>query len=117
MALSWVKTYNTFKDLLNKTRQIVYSLYWAKGINKKKFKDTKILLIQFSIKINTIFMISEKSRTSDPCRSVLNLADKVNLKRTEYSYKNNNFEISAPTVNDEFELSDQSYSVLDIQND
>ena len=37
-------------------------------------------------------MISEKSRTSDPCRPVLNLADKVNLKRTEYSYKNNNFE-------------------------
>ena len=30
--------------------------------------------------------------------------------------KNNKFKISAPTWNEEFELPDGSYSVLDIQN-
>ena len=32
------------------------------------------------------------------------------------SYENNKFKISAPTWNEEFELPDGSYSVLDIQN-
>ena len=32
------------------------------------------------------------------------------------SYKNNKFKISAPTWNEEFELLDESYSILDIQD-
>ena len=32
------------------------------------------------------------------------------------SYKNNKFKISAPTRNEEFELTDGSYSVSDIQD-
>ena len=36
--------------------------------------------------------------------------------KTKSSYNNNKFEISAPTWNDEFELSDGSYSVSDIQD-
>ena len=32
------------------------------------------------------------------------------------SYKNNKFKMSAPTWNEEFELSDNSYSVSDIQD-
>ena len=34
----------------------------------------------------------------------------------ESSYNNNKFKISAPTWNDEFELPDGSYSILDIQD-
>ena len=38
------------------------------------------------------------------------------MKNIKKPYKNNKFEISAKTWNEEFELSDGSYSVSDIQN-
>ena len=84
--------------------------------------------------MDTIFMNSENSKTSAPHRLLLNLSDKINLKRSEKyvalsnlsiyntwknikkSYKNNKFKISAPTWNEEFELPDGSYSVSDIQD-
>ena len=84
--------------------------------------------------MNTIFMNSENSKTSDPHRLFLNLTDKINLSRSDKyvalsnlsiyytwknikkSYKNNKFKISAPTWNEEFELPDGSYSAPDIQN-
>ena len=71
--------------------------------------------------MDTIFMNSEKSKTSDPHRPLLNLSDKINLKRSDkyvalsdlsiyYTqknikqlYKNNKFKISSPTWNAEFE--------------
>ena len=79
-------------------------------------------------------MNSGNSKTPDPQKLLLNLSDKVNLKRSDKyvalsnlsiyytwknikkSYKNNKFKISAPTWNEEFELPDGSYSVSDIQN-
>ena len=82
--------------------------------------------------MDTIFMNSKNSKTSDPHRLLLNLTDKINLKRSdEYvallnlsiyytwknikkSYKNNKFKISAPTWNEEFELPDGSNSASDI---
>ena len=84
--------------------------------------------------MDTIFMNSENSKTSDPHRLLLNLTDKINLKRSDKyvalsnlsiyytwknikkSYKNNKFKISAPTRNEECELPDGSYSVSDIQD-
>ena len=75
--------------------------------------------------MDTIFMNSENSKTSDPHRLLLNLTDKINLKRSDKyvalsnlsiyytwknikkSYKNNKFKISAPTWNEEFELPDE----------
>ena len=78
-------------------------------------------------------MNSKNSGTSDPHRLLLNLTDKINLKRSvkyvdlskvsiyytwkniKNSYKNNKFKISAPTWNEEFELPNGSYSVSDIQ--
>ena len=83
-------------------------------------------------KMSTIFMNSENSKTSDPHRLLLNLTDKIELRRKDIytasstvsisytwknikeSYKNNKFNISAPTWNDEFELPDESYSISDI---
>ena len=83
-------------------------------------------------KMNTIFMNSENSKTSDPQRLLLNLTDKIYLRRKDKyiafsnlgiyytwknikkAYKNNEFENSAPTWNEEFELPDGSYSISDI---
>ena len=83
--------------------------------------------------MDTIFMNSENSKTSDPLRLLLNLLDKINLKRSDKyvalsnlsihytwknitkSCKNDKFKISALTWNEEFELPDGSYSVSDIQ--
>ena len=83
--------------------------------------------------MDTIFMNSENSKTSDPHRLLLNLTDKINLKRSDkyvalsnlsiyYTWKNikksykNIFKISALTWNKEFELSDGSYSGSDVQD-
>ena len=70
--------------------------------------------------MDTVFMNSENSKISDPHRLLLNLTDKLNLKRndkyvalsnlsnyqtqknTKKSYKNNKFKISALTWNGEF---------------
>ena len=79
-------------------------------------------------------MNSEKSKISYPHRILLNLLDKINLKRSDKyvalsnlsiyctwknvrkSYKNNKIKISALILNEEFELPDGSYSVSDIQD-
>ena len=65
--------------------------------------------------MDTIFMNFENSGTSDPHRSLLNLTDKINLKRSDKyvalsnpsiyytwknikeSFKNSKFKMSAPT--------------------
>ena len=84
--------------------------------------------------MNTIFMNSKNSKTSDSHRLLFNLTNKVNYKRSysyvtlanismyytwkdmKMSYKNNKFKISAPKQNQEFELPDGSYSTPDIQD-
>ena len=84
--------------------------------------------------MDTIFMNSKNSKTSDPHKLLLNLSEKIKLKRsdkyvafsilsiyytwknTKKSYKINKFKISALTWNEEFELPDGSYSVSDIQD-
>ena len=80
------------------------------------------------------FMVSEKSKTSDPYRLLLNLSDKTHLKRSnryialsnlsiyytwkniKKPYKNSKFKISAPSWNDKFELPPASilYLILKI---
>ena len=84
--------------------------------------------------MDTIFMNSEKSKTSEHNVLVLKLTDKLDLRRgqktvtlsnlsiyytwknVKSSYNNNKFKISAPTWSKEFELPDGSYSVSDIQD-
>ena len=84
--------------------------------------------------MDTIFMNSENSKTSEYHVLVLKLTDKLDLRRgqktvalsnlniyytwknIESSYNNNKFKISAPTWNKEFELLDGSYSISDIQD-
>ena len=84
--------------------------------------------------MDTIFMNSENSRTSEYHVLVLKLADKLDLRsgqksvalsnlsiyytweNIKTSYKNNKFKISAPTWSDESELPDGSHSISDIQD-
>ena len=84
--------------------------------------------------MNTIFINSKNSKTSDLHTLLLNLTDKIDLRRNDkyialsnfsiyYTqknikkpYKNIKFKISAPTWNEESELPDGSYSILDIRD-
>ena len=79
-------------------------------------------------------MNSQNSKTSDPHRLLLNLIDKIGIRRNDkyislsnlsiyYAwksskkwYRNNKFKISAPKWNEEFESHDGSYSTLDIED-
>ena len=84
--------------------------------------------------MDTLFMNSENSKTSEPHILKLKLTDKLDLildkkvialsnismyytwNNIKSSYNNNKFKISAPTWNEEFTLPDGSYSVSDIQD-
>ena len=85
--------------------------------------------------MDTIFMNSENSKTSEYYVLVLKLTNKLDLRRGQKtvalsnlsifytwknlksSYNNNNkSKISAPTWNEEFELPDGSYSISDIED-
>ena len=83
--------------------------------------------------METIFMNTENSKTNEPHRFRLSLADKLNLKNPNknialgnlsiYTWKNiksahnnNKFKISALTWNAEFDLHDGSYSIAEIQD-
>ena len=79
-------------------------------------------------------MNSENSKTPKPHVLILKLTNKLDLrigkkvialsnlsiyytwKNIKNSYNCNQFKISAPTWNDEFELPDGSYSITDIQD-
>ena len=79
--------------------------------------------------MDTIFINSENSKTSEPHVLILKLTDKLDLRRAKkstalsnpsiyYTWKNikssynhNKFKLSAPTWNDKFELPNGSYSV------
>ena len=84
--------------------------------------------------MDTIFMNSENSKTSEHHVFLLKLTDKLDLRRGQKtvalsnlsiyytwknvnsSYNNNKFKISTPTWSEEFELPDGSYSVSDIHD-
>ena len=84
--------------------------------------------------MDTIFMNSENSKTSEPHILKLKLTDKLDLRldkkvialsnlsicyawnNIKRSYKNNKFIISAPRWNEEFTLPDGAYSISDIQD-
>ena len=84
--------------------------------------------------MDTIFMNSENSRTSEYHVLTLKLTHKLDLRRGQKtvalsnlsiyytwkniksSYNNNKFKISAPAWSEKFELPDGSYSISDIQD-
>ena len=71
--------------------------------------------------MDTIFMNSENSKTSKPHVFILTLTYKFDLRRFEkvLLYQILVFiklKMSAPTLNDKFELPDESYSISDFQD-
>ena len=84
--------------------------------------------------METIFMNTDNSKTNEPLRFKLDLADKLNLKNPKknialvnlsiyYNWKNikseyysNEFKISASTWSEKFNLPDGSYTIDDIQD-
>ena len=66
----------------NEIRQIIYSLYQEKEIAKKVYNNIKSS-INLQNRMDTMFMNSKNSGTSDPHTLLLNLTDKINLKRSD----------------------------------
>ena len=84
--------------------------------------------------METFFMNTKNSKTSEPHRLQYNLIDKLDFKNPNRNralsslsiyytwknvksmYNNNKFKISAPTLNDTFDLPDGSYNIPAIQN-
>ena len=148
IVLPQIKAGNISENLLIEIRLIIHYLYQAKEITKsiQQYNEfdkvlVKLILYLFTIlfdEIDTIFMNSENSKTSDPDRVnlsiLLNLLDKINVKRRDKyvglsnlsiyyawknikkSFKNNKFKRWAPTWNNKFELLDGLYSVSHIQD-
>ena len=79
IALAQVKAGNNSESLLNEIREIVYSLYQSKQITKKVYNNI-IKSIQERIKMDTIFINSENSKTSEPHILVLTLNNKLDLR-------------------------------------
>ena len=119
---------------LTKWNQTNYIIFVSRKEVTKKVYDSIMNSIKLSSRINTVFMNSKNSKSSDRIRPLFNLNDKINnLKKSNkyialsnlYIYytwnnikkscENNRFKISAPTWNEDFELPDGSYSVSDIQ--
>ena len=119
---------------LTKWNQTNYIIFVSRKEVTKKVYDSIMNSIKLSSRINTVFMNSKNSKSSDRHRPLFNLNDKINnLKKSnkyialsnlniyytwnniKKSCENNRFKILAPTWNEDFELSDGSYSVSDIQ--
>ena len=84
--------------------------------------------------METFFMNSKNSKTSEPNRFKYDLIDKLDLKNpnknmalgnlsiyytwknVKSTYTNNKFKISAPTWNETFDLPDGSYNISEIQD-
>ena len=84
--------------------------------------------------METFFMNTKISKTSEPHRFRYNLIDKLDLKNpnkimalanlsiyytwknAKSIYNNNKFKISAPTWNETFDLPDGSYNISEIQD-
>ena len=78
--LAQAKAVNTSENLLDEIRQIIYSLYREKEITKKVYNNA-INSIKF--RMDTIFLNSENTKTSDLHRLLFNLSGKINLKRSD----------------------------------
>ena len=61
IILAQIKARNTSKNLLNKTRQIIYSSYWANKINKR-VNNNILNSIHIQYKKDNIFMNSRNSK-------------------------------------------------------
>ena len=80
IVLAQVQAANSPEKVLNKIHQICY-LFQAKEVTQKLYKNIMALLKVWN-KMGAIFMNFENRKTSKPYRLSLNLADKINLKKS-----------------------------------
>ena len=115
IALAQTKAGNDSESVLSEVRQIVYSLCQSKEITKKIYNNI-IKSIKVQYKMDTIFMNSKNSRTSEYHVLVLKPTEKLDVKRGQKrlsllnlsiyypwkniksSYKKNKLKISVPTL-------------------
>ena len=83
IALAQVKAGKPSESLLNEIRQIIYPLHWEKKITKKVYNNI-MNSIKLQNRMDTIIMISDNSKTSDPQRLLLNLTDKKNCSQEKW---------------------------------
>ena len=78
------------------------------NILNSKTNESNKFIYQFTDKLNL--------KNHNKNMALANLNVYYTWKNTKFAYNNNKFKHSAPTWNDEFNLSDGSYSVSDIQD-
>ena len=76
IPLAQLKAGNNSEKLRNEVRQPLYSLYRSKKLTKTIYNN----LINSILKMEIIFMNTENSKTNEPHRFRLTLADKLNPK-------------------------------------
>ena len=76
ISLAQLKAGNNSEKLKNKIRQLLYSLYKSKKLSKQIYKS----LVDIIWNMETIFMNTKNSKTSEPHRFKLVLTDKLNSK-------------------------------------
>ena len=82
ISLVQLRAGNNSEKLKNGIRQLLYSLYrW-----KKTYKATLWRFDWHYLKIGTIFLNSENSKTSESHRFSLDLTDKLNLKDSKKTW-------------------------------
>ena len=74
--LAQIKAGNNSEKLKNEIGQLLYSLYRSKQLTEQLYKS----LVDIIYDMETIFMNTENSKTSEPHRFKLDLTDKLNLK-------------------------------------
>ena len=77
IVLAQVKAGNT-----SEIRQIIYSLYRAKEITRKVYNNL-MNSVNLQNRMDTRFMNSGNSETSDPHELLLNILNKINLKGSD----------------------------------
>ena len=76
ISLAQLNTGNNSEKLKNEIRQLLYSLYRSKKLTKNLYKA----LVDIVQKMETNFMNTENSGTSELHRFKLDLTDEINLK-------------------------------------
>ena len=131
IAFAQLQAGNNSNKLKNEIRQLLYSLFRSKNMTEQIYKSLIGIIYK---EMETIFMNTENSKTNEPHRFKLDLADKLTLtnpnknitlvnlsiyytwKNIKTEYNNNKFKIFASTWNETFDLPDGSYSIDDIQD-
>ena len=80
--LAQIKAGNNSEKLKNEIGQLLYSLYRSKQLTEQLYKS----LVDIIYNMETIFMNTENSKTSEPHKFKFDLTDKLNLKNLKKTW-------------------------------